>query len=97
MSHLFPRLAVFALVLPLLAGCSGNPNSSLAKQCSDGIDVAYSELNLAETQGFSGSVSWAKAASLLTAAKVQYEFEKYPNCIEKVNRAREYITHSKQG
>jgi len=97
MADLTAHLATFALASALLVGCSGNPSTSIAKQCSNGIDLAYDELNLAESQGFSGTIAWTKAASLLTAAKVQYEFEKYPNCIEKVNRAHKYITQSKQG
>jgi hypothetical protein len=32
---------------------------------------------------------------LLTAAKVQFEFGKYPNCIEKVDRARAFIAKSR--
>lgn len=97
MARLFSRLAPIAFVSAFLLGCSGNTDSSLARQCSSGLDAAYGELSLAETQGFGGTVAWTKAASLLTAAKVQQGFEKYPNCIEKVTRARKYIAQSKQG
>lgn len=85
------------VVAVVLAACSGNPNSGAAQQCSSGLDAAYDELSIAESEGFSGTVDYTKAASLLAAAKVQYEFEKYPNCIEKVNRARAYIKSSKTG
>jgi hypothetical protein len=87
-------LAVVALISSIATACGGNPHSTLAEQCSNGLSTAYDELNAAEASGFSGAVEWTKAASLLTAAKVQYEFEKYPNCIDKVNRARAYISRA---
>ncbi len=92
------RAAGLALILMFLAACTGVPkSSSLGQQCARGLDTAYAELRSAETNGFGGSVEWSKAASLLTAAKVQYEFEHYPNCIEKVNRARGYIRSAQAG
>lgn len=91
-----PRLASdkagLALTLLLLAACTGVPKSSpQGQQCSRGLAAAYEELRSAETNGLGDTVEWTKASSLLAAAKVQYEFEHYPNCIEKVNRARTYI------
>jgi len=83
-------------VLFVVIGCAGNPNSSLAKQCNTGLNTAYEELDYANTHGFAGTVEYTKAASLLGAAKVQLEFGKYPNCIDKVNRARAYIKKSQQ-
>lgn len=91
------RLMVAALMicsLFVIAGCAGNPNSSLARQCENGLSVAYKELDFAKAQGFGGTVEYTKAAGLLSAAKVQSEFGKYPNCIEKVDRARAYISRS---
>ena len=89
------------IVLPLLAavslgGCAGNPTSDVAKQCRDGLAVAYQELDFAKAKGFEGTVEYTKAAGLLTAAKVQQEFGKYPNCVEKVDRARAFIRLSAQ-
>ncbi len=91
------RAASLALISTLLAACSGDPGGAMARQCSAGLDSAYEELTTAETHGFGGTVEWTKAASLLTAAKVQYEFEKYPNCIDKVGRARAYIKRAGGG
>ncbi len=90
-------MASLVLIPVLLAACSGNPDSAMAHQCSNGLDTAYEELTTAEAQGFGGTVEWTKAAGLLTAAKVQYEFEKYPNCIDKVGRARAYIKRAGGG
>lgn len=90
-------LTLLTLLLPVAAGCAGNPNSSLARQCENGLSVAYKELDFAKAQGFGGTVEYSKAAGLLTAAKVQFEFGKYPNCIEKVGRARAFISRSQAG
>lgn len=89
--------ACLILTTALAAGCAGNPNSSLARQCENGLSVAYQELDFAKAKGFGGTVEYSKAASLLGAAKIQAEFGKYPNCIDKVRRARAYIAKSQAG
>lgn len=91
----FTNLILVALVV-VIAGCAGNPASSLAQQCHDGLAIANKELNYAKTKGLDGTVEYTKAASLLGAAKIQSEFGKYPNCIDKVRRARAFIRMSKQ-
>ncbi|MGW8183645.1 MAG: hypothetical protein ACWGMT_06780 [Burkholderiales bacterium] len=85
------------VVILVSAGCAGDPNSSLARQCDSGLSVAYQELDFARAKGFGGTVEYSKAASLLGAAKIQSEFGKYPNCIDKVRRARAYIAKSQAG
>jgi len=85
------------LVLIAAAGCAGNPNSSLARQCENGLSIAYKELDFARAKGFGGTVEYSKAAGLLSAAKIQSEFGKFPNCIDKVDRARAYIAKSQSG
>jgi hypothetical protein len=94
------RSLVITLVTLLLAattGCAGNPSSSQATQCENGLTIAYQELDFAKAKGFGGTVEYSKAASLLAAAKIQSEFGKYPNCIDKVQRARAYIAKSQAG
>lgn len=84
----------FLLFIFLIAGCEINPSSKSARQCQHGLKLANKELNFAKTQGFSGTVEYTKAATLLTGASIQYEFGKYPNCIDKVKRARRFIKNS---
>lgn len=84
----------FLFTIFLIAGCNANPASKSARQCDQGIKQAYKELNAAKVKGFSGSVEYTKAATLLTGASIQYEFGKYPNCIGKVKRARRFIRNS---
>ena len=89
--------ALMACFFSAVAGCAGNPNSSLARQCANGLSVAYKELDFAKAKGLDGTVEYTKAAGLLSAAKIQSEFGKYPNCIEKVDRARAYTAKSRSG
>ncbi len=86
------------LALSLGLGCTGNLKSSQqGRQCSQGLDAAYGELRAARAEGLGDTMELTKAAGLLTAAKVQYEFEHYPNCIDKVRRARLYIKSAREG
>lgn len=84
----------FLLSIFLIAGCETNPSSASARQCQHGLKIANKELNFAKAKGFSGTVEYTKAATLLTGASIQYEFGKYPNCIDKVKRARKFIKNS---
>lgn len=87
-----------AFTVIMLSACAGQPsNPDIAEQCESGLAVAYKEYDAAESKGFSGSVAMVKAASLLGAADVQQEFGKYPNCVDKVERARYYIKQATKG
>lgn len=89
-------ILLLLLIPAVLTGCAGNPNSAIALQCERGLDAGFKELDYAKTKGFEGGVEYTKAASLLSAARVQKEFGKYPNCLEKVKRARTFIKRSKK-
>ena len=94
-SVLKPMSTIIFLAL-LMSACSGNISSNYAVQCADGLKAAEAELEDAKVKGFSGSVAWAKAANLIIAANVQRQFEKFPNCVDKVQRARSYILASQR-
>jgi hypothetical protein len=81
----------------MLSACAGQPTSSQARQCKNGLDKAYIALEKAEANGFGGSVSYVKASGLLAGAKVQQQFGKYPNCVDKVKRAQYYIKQAGLG
>jgi len=83
---------VFAIAL---TGCAGKPGQGRADlACQAGIETAYDELSFARSQGFSGSVSWTKASTLLGAAKVMEQVENYSGCLGNVEKARFYIRQS---
>ena len=79
------------LFLLTALSCTSNRDSSMALQCKSSLDAAYTEMKDAEAKGFRGAVGMTQAASLLAAAKVQSEFKRYPNCVDKVRRARVYL------
>lgn len=81
----------------LLAACSGTASQAQIDACKNGLSQAYSEFEQAKADGFGGAIAMTKAGSLLSAAKVQQQFEKYPNCIDKVKRARHYIQQARSG
>ena len=80
----------------IFSGCAAVHSARLQEQCSSGLAIANAELNKAKVQGFSSTVAWTKAAALLGAATIQQEFNKFPNCINKVARARYHIKRSKR-
>jgi hypothetical protein len=82
-----------ALILPLmlLTACSGKVGTREAAECDAGLRIANKEMEDAKINGFGGALEITKAAGLLSAAVVQKTFEKYPNCIDKVQRARAFI------
>ncbi|MDH5600599.1 MAG: hypothetical protein OEY78_04760 [Gammaproteobacteria bacterium] len=90
------KIVSYAIILSLflIAGCQTNPESPAARQCQYLLKKANKELDFAKARGFSGTVEYSKAATLLTGASIQYEFGKYPNCINKVKRARNFIKKS---
>ena len=88
------RLATAFLLGLLLTACAGNITGDHSLQCSQGLNAATAELEEAKVKGFSGSISWTKAANLIIAANVQKQLERYPSCIDKVRRARLYIQDS---
>ena len=53
--------ALMACSLAVAAGCASNPNSSLARQCENGLSVAYQELDFAKAKGFDAPGTKAQA------------------------------------
>ncbi len=91
------KVVAIIVIAGSLAACPAAPSDpELDAQCASGLSVPYDELDFAEAKGFSGTVAWTQAASLLSAASIQQEFRKYPNCVDKVRRARYYIEQSKK-
>lgn len=76
------------LAMSCLAGCARNPASPQAEQCRTLLEAAYADLDKANSSNFSGAADVTSAAALLSAASIQRQFSKYPNCIDKAERAR---------
>ena len=89
------RNLTMAVALLLLATTSAFAASPKAR-CENGLKQAYHELDAAKAEGLGDAWEITKAATLLSGAKIQSEFGKYPNCIDKVRRARAYIARSRK-
>ena len=93
LTRILPMLATAAL----LGGCaSTHPDSETAKQCDEALAQADAEYNQAQADGLGAAVEMVKASGLINAARVQKEFGKYPNCVDKIERARAYIADAKK-
>lgn len=74
----------------LLSACAA-PNPQKAAECSRLLAIASRDLEAAKAKGLSSTFELTKAAALISAAKIQEQFNKYPNCIDKAIRARKFI------
>jgi len=99
MSHITKSILKFVFLICsasfIFSGCTAVHNARLANQCNSDLALANTELEQTKVAGFGTTVAWTKAATLLTEAKIQQQFDKFPNCINKVARARYYIKRSK--
>lgn len=83
------------LCASFLLSCAA-PNPQLASKCETMLSAAEKELSEAKAKGLVSGVSLTKATALIGAARIQQQFDKYPNCINKAERAIEYIKISAQ-
>lgn len=75
-----------------LSGCNTfSSNNKVANACNQGIAKLNQRLK-SQTFGMIHQANLSRANSLLQAAQVQQQFAEYPGCIEKVQRAQDYLT-----
>jgi hypothetical protein len=79
-----------------VAGCATG-GAKDRQRCADTLNAAWKELDLAKAQGFSGTVSYSKAAGLLTRAKANQVVEDFSECVDTAQRARFFIAESRAG
>jgi hypothetical protein len=89
-------VAVLTLFLAAPEAHAGDAGRSMASECENGLKLANKELDFAKAKGLGGTVEITKAATLLAGAKIQSEFHKWPNCVDKVRRARAFIAKSRK-
>lgn len=78
-----------------LTACAGK--TQFRSACAKEVDAAWSELSIAKAEGFSGTVSYTKALSLITAARTMQTVENFDNCYNNAKDARYYIRESRRG
>lgn len=86
------RILTILLSTALLAACAGDrADRGLGPSCATGLDAANHDLGAAKAAGLAESVNWGKAASLISAAKIQQQFSEYQNCVVKTKEARRLL------
>jgi hypothetical protein len=78
------------LITSGLSGCNTLQTNNIASACEQGIEGLDQRLN-ARTHAVH-QTNLSRANSLLIAAKIQHQFAEYPGCVEKVNRAQDYLS-----
>lgn len=73
-----------------LSGCNSLQTNEVANACEQGINELNQRLKSPIHKVHQTNLS--RANSLLVAAEVQLQFAEYPGCIEKVNRAEDYLS-----
>lgn len=90
--RLIATLAAITAIAWSLLGCAGDPaDRGLGPSCAAGLEAANRDLGRAKANGLSDSVNWGKAASLISAAKIQQQFSEYQNCVIKTREARRLL------
>jgi len=88
---LFIKILTVSASLLILSACSTTHSPKLVASCAQALDKATQEYATAESLGFRDTSKMSKASSLIAAAKIKQQEDKYPNCINKVQRASAYI------
>lgn len=87
------KIAVTTLLIlsVSLSGCNTfSSNNKVAEACNQGIDKLSVRLSAKKYRIHQANLS--RANSLLQAAQVQQQFAEYPGCIEKIQRAEDYLS-----
>ena len=86
-----PRFLLLPLLLVTgLAGCASSVSNENAT-CRSAIDAASADLDRAKSKGLGDFVDVVKASGLIVSATAQRSVEKYQNCAEHAQRARELL------
>jgi len=87
--------AVLLILATSLCGCAGK--TQFRSACDKEVEAAWSELSIAKAEGFSGTLSYTKAFSLITAARAKQAVENFDGCYNSAKDARFYILQSRRG
>lgn len=79
----------------LLAGCADAGDRGLGPKCESRLNAAESALGRAKANSVGKSIDWARAATLIAAARTQQQFDEFQNCVIKADNALKIIAESK--
>lgn len=74
-----------------LSGCNSTvPTNHVANACEQGIESLNMHLSARNHKVHQANLSRANA--LFEAAQIQQQFAEYPGCVDKVKRAKDYLS-----
>lgn len=88
------RISSTIAIFTLLSGCAAINEVQLADRCNSSLSTANAELKKAQNGNMIRAESLSTAASLISSARIQQQYERYPTCINKTARAMYYISRS---
>ena len=74
-----------------LVSCADAGDRGLGPACESNLNVAERALAKAKGNSVGKAIDWAKAATLIAAARTQQQFEEYQNWVIKAKQARKII------
>jgi len=84
---------MFATVMvAVLSGCMDAGDRGLGPACQSNLVAAQNALGRAKANKIGKAVDWARAATLIGAARTQQQFSEYQNCVLKARKARELLS-----
>ena len=89
------RLGVVFAIGGILSACMDAGDRGLGPACEAGLAEAERELSAAKANSIGKAIDWARAASLIAAARTQQQFNEYQNCVLKTKTARRLVTRNK--
>ncbi len=87
------RLRIPAMiVLITLSACMEAGDRGRGPACQSGLEAAERALKAAQANSIGKAFDWAKAATLIAAARTQQQFNEFENCVIKARNAREILS-----
>lgn len=90
-------LVTFISIIGLCALTSCAGKTQFRSACASELQAAQEESSISKAKGFGGTVSYTKAAGLITAALTMQTVENYDACYNNAKTARFYIRESQKG
>ena len=87
----WPKFLVL-IALVALPGCMEPGDRGLGPACESALAAAERDLKSAKANSIGSVIDWAKAATLIGAARTQQQFNEFQNCWIKAKKAREILS-----
>ena len=88
------NLSIMLVIITLitLTGCMDAGDRGLGPACQSNLVAAERDLKTAKANSIGTVINWARAATLIGAARTQQQFNEFQNCVIKAKKARKIIS-----